>query len=268
MPNKLVECAPGAHDHHSTGTCFSKKQLLQMADILRIPNAREMSSRRLGRVVTKMMQAQGMSEEGKRPKKPDSWVQDEFKWLNSLDVNAVMRQYENAYKSFRFAGVFPRDFAILKDESGKCIVEDMCNFDASKILQNGKVNRIGMVINLDPYGKRGSHWVALMIDNERRKGIYYYDSTAAPPHEDILIFMQNARNVIRKNLKIRLDMDYNKVDRQKEDTECGVYCLAFLTLMLETGLTFEEICWSMPNDAQIHLLRDVFYRTEEETHVR
>lgn len=246
-------------NHSDTGTCYSKEQLLQIADILQVRNARNMSSRTLGKTITKLLRNNNhaLPQEETRPKKPDAWIHDEFKWLNSLDIQAVMKQYERAYSNFRFAGVFPRDFAVLKDAKGKCVVEDMCRYDASKVFQSG-VDRIGMVINLDPYGKSGSHWVALMID-KIRKGIFFYDSTAVAPHADILVFMQNMRRLIQTRLKIKMDIDYNRVEKQRKDTECGIFVMAFLALMLETKLNFSEVCHSIPNDAQVHLLRDVFY---------
>lgn len=45
--------------------------------------------------------------------------------------------------------------------------------EINKILVSDKV---GVVLNLDPSNKPGSHWVALYIDSKGDKSVEYYDS--------------------------------------------------------------------------------------------
>lgn len=256
----MIECQPGKQsktNFEQTGTCFNHSELISIAREAGISHAASLHPKKLGKIVRDIMY--GKSDSVTRPKKPSEWITNEFKWLNSIDILAVMKQYEKSYKHFRFAGVFPRDFAILKDENGNCVIQDMCSYDASIVFSKKQINQIGIIINLDAYGGRGSHWVALMIEYGNRKGIYYYDSTAEPPHKDILVFIQKMRNLISKRFKKSLDIEFNRVPRQKKNTECGVYAMAFLALMLETKMSFSDICYFLPDDTDIHKLRDVFY---------
>lgn len=270
----MIRCAPGQaskKNHDATGTCYDRDRLLAMARRLAIPGASSMSPRKLGRVVKRALQRRNLTDirsgNAVRPPKPTDWIANEFKWLNSLDIAAVMKQYERGYPDFRFVGVFPRDFAKLRDERGQCVVEDMCNFDVTRLLDS-RVTRVGMVINLDEHGQRGSHWVAVFMEASRlRTGVYYYDSTADPPHKDILVFMQDMRNRMAKHLRrARVEMMYNKRKRQRQNTECGVFCLAFLAIMVETKLMFDEVCSMIPFDADVHMLRDVFFLSDKQSH--
>lgn len=235
----MNRCAPGNRNFEQTGTCYSAKDL---------------------RALAKRKGDKRLRENRFRPDKPREWVDQEFTWLNSMDISAVMKQYEKADPTFQFLGVLPRDFAVLKNPSGKCVIANTCNFDAGSVFRKSKskVRRIGMVINLDKWGQGGSHWVALLIDMKRR-AIMYYDSTTDPPHRDILVFMQQQRRAISNALRIDMDMQYNTVERQFKNTECGIFAMTFLAMMLETKLTFQEVCHIMPRDADIHMLRSVFY---------
>ena len=46
-----------------------------------------------------------------RPPMPSEWSSDPDMWLASTDIEAVMRQYEEAVPSFKFLGVVPIDFS-------------------------------------------------------------------------------------------------------------------------------------------------------------
>ena len=46
-----------------------------------------------------------------RPAMPTEWAGDPDMWLASMDIEAVLRQYEEAEPSFKFLGVVPIDFS-------------------------------------------------------------------------------------------------------------------------------------------------------------
>ena len=80
-------------------------------------------------------------------------------WLNSLDIEYVMKQYENDYKNFEFLGPSPIDFDLIKNN--KCIEERSVIVMSSKKYNNG-IHKIGMIFNLDPHYKEvvtGYHYL-------------------------------------------------------------------------------------------------------------
>ena len=93
-----------------------------------------------------------------RPKQPEDWKSDPDKWLNSLDIEYVMNQYEDAFPNFEFMGPFPIDFAAPDPykKDGKCLIQEMCELRVGESLKNG-TQYIGIIYNLDPHFKGGSH---------------------------------------------------------------------------------------------------------------
>jgi hypothetical protein len=193
----------------------------------------------------------------RRPAMPDEWRSNPSTWLNTIDINTVMSQYEKAYPHFVFAGVFPRDFAEVRNAGGNCVFGSMCDLDLNAHVAAGK-RAVGFVLNLDKHGESGSHWVSVLIDLGRRS-VFYYDSTAEPPHKDILVFMQKMRRQLSAASKHKADIAYNQVVRQFQNNECGIFAMAFLVLMLETRLTFDEVCRVMGKDADMQTLRNIFF---------
>jgi hypothetical protein len=198
-----------------------------------------------------------------RPVKPLEWYKDRNTWLNTYDILNVMKQYEAKYKDFFFLGVFPIDFKE-KDEYGYCVAPGMCEFSMKKILEKGK-RRFAMILNLDRHDQSGSHWVALycnMYPKRKNFGIYYYDSVGYSPSKEVATFMQDmekqAHEVFSARLAKRFAMRYNKIQKQFEDTECGVFSEVFLTQILK-DVPFDEIIRKMKKDHEINRLRDVLY---------
>ena len=198
-----------------------------------------------------------------RPLKPVEWYKDNQTWLNTFDIQKVMQQYEDKHRDFFFLGVFPIDFKE-KDEYGYCVAPGMCEFDLKKVIEKGK-KRFAMVLNLDKHNESGSHWVAMYCNlNPRRKnfGVFYYDSVAYPPPREAASFMKEVERqagiIFSKKVADRFVMRYNRVQKQYEDTECGVYSEVFLTQMLK-DIGFDEICKRMKKDGDINKLRNMLY---------
>ena len=163
------------------------------------------------------------------PASPEDWKTDPYEWLSSMDIQNVMKQYENVYPFYRFIGPSPIDYDthIMYDE---CVWEELCEFDLKKHIKDGKTH-IGVVFNLDPHYEEGSHWVALMIDIPKSK-IYYFDSYGEPAEPQIMKFMKEVVSQMKANGK-RGKIIENKRRFQYSDGECGIYSIYFILEMLK-----------------------------------
>jgi hypothetical protein len=173
-----------------------------------------------------------------RPQMPSSWSKHVRQWLNTFDILAVMKQYEEKHDFFEFLGVFPVDFREKSKSNNTCIVRSMCNFNLMEFMEKGKTD-FGMVINLDPHDMSGSHWVALYacFDVELKKfGMAYYDSTSDKPPKPVMRFMAE----IYEEMKLIYPDDYktfrvkyNPKTHQFKNTECGMFSMIYLIHCLE-----------------------------------
>lgn len=192
-----------------------------------------------------------------RPPKPRSWYDDKNTWLNTYDIMFVLEQYEKLYKDFKLMGVYPIDFAYT-DEDGRCIGDELCDFDIKKFKAQGK-RQFGMVLNLDYHDEPGSHWVSLFCNLNPKKpnyGIFYYDSVANPPPPEVVEFMDRVKKQVNdKKFKVKS----NKIQKQFGNSECGIYSIIFMTQILKEQFSFEFICKHMRTDKEINRLRDVIY---------
>lgn len=191
-----------------------------------------------------------------RPKKPQEWNEDRYTWLNTYDILFVMQQYEELHKDFTFLGVHPIDFA-QKNSTGACIGDILCNFHVD-LLQKTNKPKFGMILNLDPHYKGGSHWVSMYACLDPQSinyGIHYYDSVATPPPKEAIDFMK----LVKKQVKDRkFNIKVNTIQKQTKGTECGMFSIVFLTQCLK-NVPFKTICKRMMTDDDINKLRDVIY---------
>lgn len=195
-----------------------------------------------------------------RPAHPISWLQNPRQWLSSLDIMRVMEQYPIRYPRFGFLGVVPLDFDQRLGILRTCVAPELCNFTISE-LQREKKTCAGAVFNLDRHYQPGSHWVSmyLNIDPKRKNyGVYYYDSTSNPCPKEISDFMTRISTEVNDP---KFEMKMNVVQRQFQNTECGVFSMYFLVCCLQGKKSFQEICNSMVRDDKIHTLRRVFFRS-------
>jgi len=210
-----------------------------------------------------------------RPKGPSKSKE----WLSTIDIDKVMEQYQDKYKDFCYLGTVPSDF-----EELAVLGIDKINFD--NMAMKGK-NRLGMVINLDEHTQSGSHWVAFYADF-KKKQLYYFDSFAKPPIKKIRNFITRiAKYLYVKEFGIeiatkfkyivkghakkdklgvsvlkklnKIDIRYNKIQHQFENTECGVYSMNFIIRLLN-GETFDEITNNITKDLEMNACRNVYFR--------
>jgi hypothetical protein len=142
------------------------------------------------------------------PEKPIEWYDSPNEWLSNYDIMDVMKQYEDG-TDFIFFGPTPIDF----DERinfNSCVNQDLCTINLNDIIKNGKT-KVGVIFNLDPHTKSGSHWTALFIDINKG-GIYYFDSYGIQPPNEVKKLMNRVReqgNKLLVDKKINIDDTYN-----------------------------------------------------------
>lgn len=187
------------------------------------------------------------------PKKPDEWNSDPDKWLDSQNIEDVLKQYEEAYPDFEFMGPYPIDFAAPDPykKDGSCLISEICNLRVQASLAAGK-KKIGIVYNLDPHFKSGSHWVAAYIDIPGHK-CYYFDSYGLSPPKQIATFM---KWLTTQDPKMKLS--YNARQFQFKNTECGVYSIYFIIRMIK-GDPFRSFTRQSPRDHKMIELRDELF---------
>ena len=188
------------------------------------------------------------------PSAPKTWNKNPNEWLNSLDINNVMRQYEHTYPSFTFIGPSPIDFN-KKKMFGQCVWNELCNFDLESLIKKGKT-KIGIIFNTDPHYLEGSHWICMFIDI-KKKYIYYFDSNADETPKEILQLIYKIKNQADK-LGIKIKYHRNNIDHQKSDSECGMYVLYVITQLLQNKMTPEMFKKRIP-DSDMERLRKVFF---------
>lgn len=209
-----------------------------------------------------------------------------YEWLSTTNINDVVEQYENDVDDFLFLGAVPYDFQELRElQMGKelnfdDVIDGKVNDDNKK---GKKINKMGMVINLDPHYKSGSHWVALYNDFEKNQ-IYFFDSFGKKPRKKIKKFINKLTKYMyqkkyNKKLPInkligdlknknkteeidnlsKFDIRYNSIQHQLENSECGVYSINFL-VRLAKGESFDEIIKNITRDEKMNNCRKTYFR--------
>ncbi len=191
-----------------------------------------------------------------------------YEWLSTSDINDVLEQYQSVHKDFLFLGAVPYDFEELS-------VLNIGNIKLKELDKLGKT-KIGMVINLDEHNQSGSHWVALYC-NLHKHQVYFFDSVGNPPRKKIKRFINKltkyiykkkysidlpindikggdyAHNIHFNNLS-KIDIKYNHVKHQTQNSECGVYSVNFIIRLLE-GEKFNNIINNITRDEKMNQYR-------------
>jgi hypothetical protein len=155
--------------------------------------------------------------------------------------------------NFDYLGAVPIDFATLKDKK-------VNKFTIKDSLSNKKT-KIGVVFNTDPSYKGGQHWICAFIDLESNEINFFdsYGSNGYYPKELDVFFDKLVEE--GKSIGIDIKVKKNLVRHQFKNSECGVYCIKFITDRLSS--TFEEIVnKSMPDDSVTVERWNKFFRTE------
>lgn len=192
-----------------------------------------------------------------KPMMPKIWEDKPTEWLNTLDIRDVMNQYEVKYSEFEFIGPVPMDFDS-KVGFGQCVIDELCKISLKSLLDKGK-KQIGIVFNLDKHTQTGSHWVAMhcSLDNPGSGEICYWDSYGMKPNPEVVVLMNRLKSQ-GANLGYTMRMKINNIRHQYKNSECGVYCIYFLTSLLE-GKSFEEIIRNIISDDKMNAKRKEFF---------
>lgn len=271
---KKNKCAPGKGNNY---TCFDHKSLIKIAiswnkknknDQIKITN----NNRVLWKKIHQKMGNKCKTEtcwlkqdfikhyshnlqNYFKPKMPQSWIKERNTWLTTTDIEKVLFQYENAVPDFKFLGVVPIDFDY-EYSVGKCIVDEICKLDINK-LKRKKINKIGVVFNLDAHDEPGSHWVSLYSDFNKGE-VYYYDSYGIFPPDEVRILMERISTQGKKIKGEPFKLLYNDLRHQYKNSECGVYSMNFIIDFLN-GKNFKEIIENRITDDDINKKRFLYY---------
>lgn len=175
--------------------------------------------------------------------------QGKFTWLSTVDLEYAMKQYKIKHPDFKFLGAVPIDFAEL-------IGLDINNINFDEEKRNGN-KRFGVIFNLDEHYKGGSHWVSLFFDLDKKQ-IYFSDSVGKKPVKRIKEYIDKIINYMGKNV----DYQYNKMEHQKGNSECGVYSINWI-LRLLNGKTFEHLTSKRLSDEDVNKCRLRYFNTNK-----
>ena len=189
------------------------------------------------------------------PESPKIWDINPNEWLNSNDINKVMKQYEMEYKNYEFIGPSPIDFD-KKLLYGECVWNELCNLNIANLIKKGKT-KIGIIFNTDPHNKGGAHWISLFIDIPRQF-IFYFDSNGDNMPSQVKILTDR---IIKQGIPLNIDFDlyYNVKEHQYSNTECGMYCLYFLNQMITTNKSPQEFNKNRIPDEHDEQLRKIYF---------
>lgn len=272
-----MQCSPYNNDKFfkQHNTCFSKSQLVHLAEYLQISISSNSKKQDIWNRINEHMISNNLCDNRNEhcwlkyypkqinnrdsthvPQHPIDWFENPYSWLSNLDIMNVMVQYEKKYKRFKFIGVFPIDFASSNGFS-KCVSEEMCNLKINSLAK--KYSSFAAVFNLDKHYEPGSHWVAIFFNinkSDSNYGFYYFDSNAMKPPNEIIKFYESIKHQLKDE---DFKLEYNIIQKQFKNTECGMFCIYFLTLCLK-NISFEKIIKKPFNDEDVHKLRKRFFR--------
>ncbi len=193
------------------------------------------------------------------------------KWLNTVNIDEVLEQYENIYTDFKFLGTMPRDF---QDHDG--LKQDADFY--KELFKSGKT-KLGMVYNTDKLGESGEHWNGMFCDFTKGL-VLFFDSYGVEPSDETKKHMELLGNVMKEvcGEVVKTDYNHNKLTdkeikcnmvklkrndkrHQYKGSECGVYSINFIERMLK-GDSFEEICNSKIPDDIINKEREKYFYKE------
>ena len=274
-----------AHGRDNKITCYNKDELLVIVKKIEDKEGRELNFKRdeepiqLWKDISAYMKStygcqdelcwveklkiKEIEEVAFKPKMPNEWIKCNSNfapnnncmntWLSNIEIDEVMEQFQKNINHFDYLGANPIDFANFSNKK-------INHFTIKESLENKKT-KIGVIFNTDPSYKGGQHWICGFIDLENKEINYFdsYGSNGSYPKEINDFFTKLVEE--GKSLGIEFAIKKNTVRHQYKNSECGVYCLKFISERLEKS--FEKIVeGEMPDD----LVRDErwkkFFRTD------
>jgi hypothetical protein len=163
-------------------------------------------------------------------------------WLNTTDIERVLRQYEKVFPSFVSLGVWPVDFQHIAQRE----------FNPLRV-PHGK-RYAALVLNLDKHDEPGSHWVALFLDLKQRV-VEYFDSFGDPPPQEVPDWVEKLNlRARKKKWKLRV----NRRVHQLRNSECGVYAIHFIVRRL-SGENYDKVVNNIIRDDRMNGFRKKYF---------
>ena len=275
-----LKCSPKNKTKHTDYSCYSKDELHKMRDMwnARHPDQKIQTNddkqiwQQLKeyyanicnkescwvRQMTKNTKLEQELLASFAPEAPKEWKKNPNEWLSSIDILAVMNQYEKKYNCFDFLGPSPIDYDTHKLH-GECVWEELCHFDLSKQINKGRF-KFGIIFNLDPHYEGGSHWVSLFV-NVKNKTIFFFDSTGEQIPNQINKFVDTVieqGKQLPTPINFKFDQNY-PVEHQYGNTECGIYSIFFIIHMLEDKITGHYLKTHILKDKYMEKFRKIYY---------
>lgn len=167
------------------------------------------------------------------PAKPADWEKEPNAWLTNFDIMDVLNQYEKSYTNFMFIGPSSIDYDT-ELYPNVFVCRKLREFSIAECLQKTpQITKIGVIFNLSPHNRKGTHWVAMFI-NLIDNFIFYFNSSGNPIPQNINKFTDIVKNQAKcLNPPKQLEFHQNtNIQHQESNTECGMYCLYFIITML------------------------------------
>ncbi len=192
-------------------------------------------------------------KESFRPKMPKVWKEENYTtWLNTDDINHVMRQYEKKYPDFLFIGTIPLDCGINSDLS--C---SLTNFNVNRAYKNG-IRTIGIVVNTDMSTGPGIHWYSVVIDLKRNR-IIHFDSYGENALNETMAMIRRVQKDFKNGQGKDLKIEINDKIFQTDSHNCGAYSMFFIIKVLE-GKTLSQIKRMNLSSEKMQKLKKEWYR--------
>jgi hypothetical protein len=193
----------------------------------------------------------------KKQKAPVEWEKNPEEWLSSLDIDNVENEFMHVFKKYKYLGAIPIDFD-KQSKTGECLVDSLCSIKIKDLYDKG-YRKIGIVFNTDVSTGPGQHWIALFADIDPKyehARITYFDSYSKKPEPEIqrLMFRWKEQWDATKIHSKPIELSYNTLRHQYEDSECGMYCIYFHFCCL-VGIPMEK---RVPDDV-VRSFRGVLY---------
>lgn len=276
---KITNCYGGAEKRH--GTCYSREDLIKMRNIWNVKHPdkqiRSKEPEQIWKRFDEYLQhlcrnescwlkqqfldkniASTIFNESFTPAKPQKWKINPVEWLNSLDIEKVMKQYEDENDSFEFLGASPIDFDDKYKGSDQCVFEEICKLNVPEKYNRG-IKKIGFIFNLDPHYKSGSHWVSMFVDLDDNY-IFFLDTNGNSIPDEIKALVKRIKLQCKNDLHKKMRFIDNAPRRhQYENTECGIYCLYAIISQLKKLHSPQWIKRNRIPDDEMKEFRDIFF---------
>jgi hypothetical protein len=162
-------------------------------------------------------------------------LKTDYTLFDTNKINEILYQYERFVPGFKFLGAQPSD------------ISSLIHYNYTELKND--YNKVGIVFNNDTHSKSGSHWVAVFIDNKKKK-VEFFDSLGQVPNKYMLDFLKHFKDYTFR---------HNEKQHQKNSSvQCGVYVCYFIIQKLK-GKTFDQINSKIITESKIKDYRKTLF---------